>query len=129
MAYIKLYFAKDDSVVSEAGTFTNAVEFILHADLREEKSERLYAMADTGYLVTSTEVTPTGTTASKWALAPDSSGEAGTYGAWGAKLTLGSVGAGDGKVYFWVKAKATEDEVPVNDTSVTLNVEGIAGAV
>lgn len=129
MAYIKLYKASDDSVVSEQGTFTNAIEFTLRADLNQEDSIRLYAMADAGYEVTTTTVTPTGTSAAKWALAPDNAGSAGTYETYGNPLTLGTVGNGDGKVYFWAKAKATSDETPVNDVSVTLDVEGIAGAV
>lgn len=129
MAYIKTYFASDDTQVSEAPSTTAPVEFTLRADLNESKSVRLYAMADSGYSVATTEVTPTGTSAAKWALAPDVAGSAGTYGAAGAKLTLGTVGNGTGKVYFWAKASATSDETPVNDTSVTLNVAGIASAV
>jgi len=128
MAYIKLFFAANDVQVSEQGTFTNAVEFTLRADLEESDSVRLYALADTGYEVTTTEVIPVGTSAAKWALAPDTDGSEGTYGADGAKIELGTVGDTE-KVYFWAKAKATSDEDPVNDTSVTLEATGIAGAV
>lgn len=128
--YIKLFKASNNSEVSPAGQFTNSIDFTLRADLEQTGEIRLYAEADAGYEVTGVDVTPTGTTAAKWALAPDNAGSAGTYGADGAQIALGTVGAGvGGRVFFWAKAKATVDETPVNDTSVTLNVEGIAGAV
>ncbi len=128
MAYIKIYKASDNSEVSGSGVFTNSIDFTLRADLEEDDEIRLYALADTGYVVTSTTVTPTGTSAAKWALAPDAAGPAsGTYEAYGDPLSLGTVGDTT-KVYFWAMAKATSDETPVNDTSVTLEVEGIAAA-
>lgn len=128
MAYIKIFRASDDSQVSEDAT--SPVSFTLRADLQEEDEVRLYAEADAGYSVTGTEVDPTGTTEAKWALAPDNAGSAGTYGADGALLALGTVGAGaGGRVHFWAKAKATSDEDPVNDASVTLEVTGVAEAV
>ncbi len=69
IAYIKLYFAIDDSEVSAAESFDNAVEFTLRADLNQTDETRLYALAETDYVVTDTTVTPTRTTAAKWALA------------------------------------------------------------
>ena len=128
MSYIKLYRASDDSQLTEDQT--NPVSYTLRADLNEEDEKRLYAQADAGYQVTGVEVNPTGTTSEKWNLAPDSSGTAGTYGADGALIELGTVGDAEGtRVYFWAKAKATDDEDPVNDDSVTLEVTGIAEAV
>jgi len=127
--YIKLFFAEDDVQVSEAPTTTNAVTFILRADLNEEKEVRLYAMADENYEVDDTEVIPSGDTAESWALAPDVVGESGVYGAYGAKIELGTVGYNTGKVYFWAKAKAVDTETPVNDTTVVLDTSGIARAV
>ena len=129
MAYIKIFKASDDSVVSEEGVFTNSIDFTLRADLEESDSIRLYAMADQGYSVGTTVVSFTGTSASKWALAPDSAGSEGTYEDAGDPLTLGTVGYDTGKVYFWAKASAADDEEPINDTSVLINVEGIAEAV
>jgi len=127
MSYIKLYRASDDSVVSEDSS--NPVAFELRADLNEEDEIRLYAQADSGYQVTDTEVDPTGTTSDKWNLAPDDNGSTGTYGADGAKIELGTVGDAEGtRVHFWAKAKATDDEDPVNDATVTLEVTGIAEA-
>ncbi len=128
--FIKLFFAEDDVQVSEAPVTTNAVTFILRADLDEEKEVRLYAMADDGYEVDDVEVQPVGDTADKWALAPDAAGPAaGSYGDWGAKIELGTVGYDAGKIYFWAKAKAISSEIPVNDTEVVLDTQGIARAV
>lgn len=125
---IKLYFASDDSLVSEDSS--SPVEFTLRADLEENDSVRLYAEADSGFEVTGTEVEPIGTTAAKWALAPDSGGSEGTYEANGDPLTLGTVGNGAGnEVFFWARAEATDDESPTNDDTVTLDVTGIAEAV
>lgn len=129
MAYIKMFKASDDSQVSESGTTTNAVTFTLRADQNEEgTAQELYVKADDGYVVDDVTITPTGTKAAKWALAPDNAGSPGTYGAYGAALDLGD-GCNDttGKT-FWVKAKATSDETPSNDTSVTLVVAGVAAA-
>ena len=128
MAYIKLFRASDDSeITTDQAT---PLSFTLRADLNEDDEKRIYAQADAGFSVTGTEVDPTGTTAAKWALAPDSTGSPGTYLADGAPITLGTVGAGEGgRVYFWAKAQATDDEEPVNDTTVTLEVTGVAEAV
>lgn len=78
----------------------------------------------TGYkTVGDVTITPTGTTAAKWALAPDSSGSPGTFGAYGAALTISSeIGATN--TIFWAKAKATNDESEANDVTVTLAVAG-----
>lgn len=128
MAYIKIFFASDDSQVSEAPATENAVEFTLRADQNEVGSWiKLYALADNGYVVSDVEVTLTGTTAAKWQLAPDVAGDPGTPEAYGAPLELGEVGDTT-KVYFHVRAKATDDEEPANDVTVTLVVEGVAAA-
>jgi hypothetical protein len=66
-----------------------------------------------------TTITPTGTSASKIALAPDNSGSPGTWGSYGAALTFGSE-IPDSNVVFWAKAKAVDTETPSNDTSVNL---------
>ena len=129
MAYIKLYKASNDSEVSSAPTTTNAVTFTLRADQAEEgTAQELYVKADNGYVVDDVTVTPTGAKAAKWALAPDSGGSPGTYGAYGAALDLGDGCNDTTGISFWVKAKATSDETPINDVSVTLVVAGVASA-
>ena len=125
--YFKLFRASNDTELSGAGVFTNDVEFTLRADLNQEDSVRLYAKANPGYSISTMTITPTGTAAAKWALAPDVAASAGTYGAWGAQLALGTVTTTN--VFFWAKARATSDETPVLDSSVTLNAQGIAAAV
>ena len=127
MAYIKLFRASDDSEIPTDQT--TPLSFTLRADLNEDDEKRIYAQADAGYQVTGVEVNPTGTTSEKWNLAPDSAGTAGTYGADGALIELGTVGDAEGtRVHFWAKSKATDDEDPVNDDSVTLEVTGVAEA-
>jgi len=81
---------------------------------------KLAIRCDSGYAAAANAtITPTGTTAAKWALAPDNSGSAGTFGAYGAALTItGAITAVN--QLFWAKAKATSDESPSNDTSVDL---------
>lgn len=129
MAHIKLFRASDNSEITEDQT--NPKEFTLRADLNETQERRVYAEADTGYSVTGVDVVPTGATAARWRLAPDEAGPAsGTYGAGGAGIQLGTVGAGEGgRVFFWVESGAIDSEEPSTDTSVTLEVSGIASAV
>lgn len=65
----------------------------------------------------------TGTSTSKWALAPDNSGSAGTFGAYGASLNVGTVGATN--TIFWIRARATTDELVsfnTDDLSVSLSM-------
>ena len=128
MAYIKLFRASDDTQISEDAS--SPLSFTLRADLNEDDEKRIYAEADAGYSVTGVEVDPTGTSAARWRLAPDDGGSAGTYGAAGAEIALGTVGAGaGGRVFFWAEASAVDTEDPINDTTVTLEVTGVAEAV
>lgn len=129
MAYIKLFKASDDSQVSASPTTTNAVSFTLRADQNEVGSfQRLYALADNGYVCTTVEITPTGDTATKWQLDSDVTGSpSGSPEAYGDPLSLGTVDDTT-KVYFHVRAKATSDETPVNDVTVTLVAGGVASA-
>jgi hypothetical protein len=129
MAYIKMFYTADDTQVSEAPTTTDAVTFTLRADQNEVGEYiGLYVLADDGYVCSAVTVTPTGTTAAKWQLAADDEGNpSASPEAYGAPLALGTVGDTT-KVYFHVRAKATEDEEPVNDVTVTLEVDGVAAA-
>ena len=129
MSYIKLFFEDGDTQVSEAPTTTNAVLFTLDAAENEVGTPiQLYALADDGYVIDDVVITPTGTTATKWALAPDDEGEAGEFGAYGDPLDLGADVGDTTHVPFWIKAKAIDSETPVNDTTVTLVVTGVASA-
>lgn len=98
----------------------------LNATNNEESSPVKVALrCDSGYATSgNTVITPQGTTATKWALAPDNAGAAGTFGAYGAALTISDVINSTNKI-FWVKAKSTNDETPVNDVSVDLNVQTV----
>lgn len=128
MAYIKLFFTADDVQVSVAPTTTNAVTFTLRADENQVGDWiGLYALADSGYVISDVIVTPTGHTAAKWQLAPDDEGDPGTPEVYGAHLDLGTVGDTT-HVPFHVRAKAVDTETPVNDVSVTLVVTGVAAA-
>jgi hypothetical protein len=129
MSYIKLFFKTDDQQVSEAPATEHAVTFTLRADQNEVGSwVGLYALADDGYVVSDVTVTPTGDNAAKWQLAEDDGGSpSGSPEAYGDPLELGEVNDTD-KSYFWVRAKATDDEEPENDVTVTLVVEGVAAA-
>jgi len=124
-----MFFAADDVQVSSSGTFTNDIEFTLRADLNEMDEVRLYLLADNGYTCSGTTVIPSGSTAAKWAFAPDNTGSPGTYNASGSGIGFTTVIINDtDKTYFWARAKATSDESPVNDTNVILGVAGIAAA-
>lgn len=131
---LKLYFA-DGTPISEPGQFANAVKFVLRLDQNEVGDPiRLYAEADAGYEITDTKVQPVSAngpaTTEQWSLALDDNGDPDTFEDWGDPLELGTVknGAG-GRVYFWVRARATDDETVKNDDSVVLEASGIAEAV
>ena len=132
---LKLYFADTGQEISPPGQFQNAVTFILRLHQNEVGAPiRLYAEADSGFRVTGVEVAPASAngpaTTDMWSLAPDDNGAPGTFEDWGDPLELGTVEAGSqGRVYFWVRARATDDEEVMNDDSVILEAEGIAEAV
>ena len=148
MAHLNIYKASDDSIVSSAGTLTNAVEFTLRADLSETGEIRLYAMTDFGYETTSTVISfvdsefrkdpgeairakeggDLAATLESWALASDNAGVPNVYGAYGASLSLGTVGNNAGKIYFWSKAKAETTEDALQDVSTAIKAEGIERA-
>jgi hypothetical protein len=122
----------DGTLVSEDTELSPITVGPLNATINEESAaQKLAVRCDPGYLTRSgfnTTITPTGTFAAKWALAPDSSGSAGTFGAYGAVLTISSV-INATNTLFWVKAKAESTEtVPVNDTTVNLVVAATVAA-
>lgn len=125
--------ATDGTLVSE-GTGLAAISVTLRADLNEESSAiKLAVRCESGFKTVENGghhvvITPTGTTAAKWALAPDNAGSAGVFGAYGAALNIDSEVDATNTI-FWAKAKATDDETPSNDTSVDLQVVALIGAV
>ena len=125
--YIHSYFGTvtqggvDGTLVSE-GTGLVPITTPLILVGNECSPIKLAARCDSGYATYgSTVITPTGTTYDKWALAPDNAGAPGTFGAYGAALTIaGQIGATN--QLFWAKAKAVNGETPQNDTTVDLQV-------
>jgi len=130
--YIKLYFTETEGQVEPVGNGVGEpVTYILRADLNEiGEWTGLYALATSGFTCSGVQVVPSGTTFLKWQLNEDDGGGSTPSGDpedYGDPLYLGFIDAHT-KVYFHVRAKATEDEVPVRDETVSLNVAGIASA-
>ena len=76
------------------------------------------------YVASGKTITPGGADAAMIALAPDSGGSAGTFGAFGAALTLGVID--DTNTLIWVKAKNTSGEPDGTDVDATLVISGDA---
>lgn len=129
MAYIHLY--KDnptaggtDGVQVSEGTELNPVTVgPLNGTTGEESAPiKLALRCEAGYQTYgNTTVTPVGTNADKWALAPDATGSPGTWCAWGSGLTITDV-IGATNYIIWAKARAVAGEVPQNDISVDLQI-------
>lgn len=98
----------------------------LNASNNEESAAITLAIrCESGYITTgSTVITPVGTTAAKWALSDNGS----SWGAYGAALTISTL-IGATNMLFYAKAKATADENPANDSSVSLQVQATVAAV
>lgn len=125
MSLIGIYFGTvtaggtDGTRASEGTGSTPIIIGPLDTATNEESSAvKLAIRCDSGYAATGATITPTGTTATKWALATDSSGSAGTFGAYGAALSVGAVS--DANTLIWAKAKTVSTETPSNDVSVDL---------
>ena len=126
-ALIGIYFANptasgtDGTRASEGTGLTPIAIGPLDTATNEVSSAlKLAIRCDSGYkAATGATVTPTGTSAASWALAPDSAGSAGTFGAYGAALTFGAE-IPDSNVLFWAKAKSASAESPADDTTVDL---------
>lgn len=135
MSLIKIYkdsptSGQTDGTLVSSGTGLNPISTgVLRADLNEVSTDiKLAVRCDAGYETSgNTTISLTGTTSSKWALAPDNSGSAGTWGAYGDSLTI-SAKVGATNTIFWARAKATDDELPVKDTSVKVKVEAVVTA-
>lgn len=120
----------DGTQVSEGTGLAPIAVGPLKASINEESSPiKLAVRCDTDYeTVGDTTITPTGTSSAKWALAPDNAGSAGSFGSYGAALTISST-IDDTNTIFWAKAKATSGEAIGNDTSVDLVVSATITAV
>lgn len=111
--------ATDGTEVTE-GTGTARITFgPLNATDNEVSAVLTLAIrAEAGYITGAvTTITPSGTHAAKLALSADNV----TWGAYGAALTL-AAGIGAANKLFYIKAKATDDETPQNDTALGLAV-------
>lgn len=122
------------TLVSEDNAETSQIATAaLRADTNEVGADiKLAVRCDTGFVTSVTGghhmvITPVGTNAAKWALAPDNAGSAGSYGAYGAALNIDSQVDATNTI-FWAKAKATSDEAPSNDTSVNLQAVAVIAA-
>ena len=129
MSQIHIYYgsptaAGTDGTVASEGTESSPI-IIGPLDIatnQESDPVKLAIRCDDGYkAATGATITPTGTGAAYWALAPDNSGSAGTFGAYGASLVISSAIVATNTL-FWAKAKAESSESPLSDTSVDLVV-------
>jgi hypothetical protein len=132
--YIHMYTSPtaggtDGVQVSEGTGAAPVTTAFLNASANEVGTPiKLALRCDAGYQTNgNTTITPTGTFAAKWNLAPDNAGSAGAFGADGAVLTITST-IGATNVIFWARAKATNDENPINDSSVDLVVSAMIQA-
>ena len=129
MAYLHIYKdsptsgGTDGTLVSEGDGSSPITIGPLNATSNEESAAvKLALRCDAGYNTgADVVITPSGTTAAKWNLAPDNAGAPGTYVGYGAALTVTSV-IGVVNTLFWIKGKAVSGENPANDTSVDLAV-------
>ena len=120
MSAIKVYFADDDSLVSEAPIQANAVRFSLRSDLEQTDYIRLYAKTGEGEIVAGVEIKFVGDNAAKWEVAVDDSG---SPGAWGAgPLALGTVT--NTPIYFWIRGSVLQDEAVQRDLTVKCRAIG-----
>ena len=122
---IKIYFNSPTSGGTDgtAASIDTEVTPIVFGPLDTTENEvsdpvKLAIRCDSGYkAATGATITPTGTAAAMFALAPDDGGIPGTFGSYGAALTF-SAEIPDSNVIFWAKAKSADTESPLNDTSV-----------
>ena len=120
----------DGTLVSENTGLAPITTAVLNATNNEIGDPiKLALRCETGYNTSgNTTITPTGTSAAKWALAPDNAGSPGAFGSYGTALTISST-INTTNQLFWARAKATSDETPVNDSSVDLVVSATIIAV
>lgn len=136
MAYIHLYMGNptaggtDGTQVSEGTELNPIVVGPLNGTTGEESSPiKLALRCESGFKTYGdTTVQPVGSSASKWALAPDNNGSPGTWTSYGGTLTI-STEIGATNHIIWAKAKADAGESPANDISVDLQINATIVAV
>ena len=120
-----------DGTEASAGTGLSPISVTLDAAKEESKVIMCAVRCDEGYHIEgNTTLKLVGANAAKWKLAPDgdfgSPEDADANGAWEESITLEHVGSLNAA--FWVKAMSSKDEKPSNDTSVSLQAEGLVAA-
>ena len=120
-----------DGTEASAGTGLSPISVTLDAAKEESKVIMCAVRCDKGYHIEgNTTLKLVGANAAKWKLAPDgdfgSPKDADANGAWEESITLEHVGSLNAA--FWVKAMSSKDEKPSNDTSVSLQAEGLVAA-
>lgn len=120
-----------DGTEASAGTGLSPISVTLDAAKEESKVIMCAVRCDKGYHIEgNTTLKLVGANAAKWKLAPDggfgSPEDAAAKGAWDESITLKNVGSSNRA--FWVKAMSSKDEKPSNDTSVSLQAEGLVAA-
>ena len=129
MALIGVYFdyptaGSTDGTKASEGTGAAPITIgpLDTATNQESSPLKLAVRCDAGYAAAGgATIAISGATATKWALAPDVEGSAGTFGAYGASLAIATAITA-ANLIFWAKAKAESTESPLSDTSVDLVV-------
>lgn len=120
-----------DGTEASAGTGLSPISVTLDAAKEESKVIMCAVRCDEGYHIEgNTTLKLVGANAAKWKLAPDgdfgSPEDADANGAWEESITLEHVGSSNRA--FWVITMSSKDEKPSNDTSVSLQAEGLVAA-
>lgn len=142
MSKIKIY--KDnptvglkDGVLVSSGTGSNPIESgnikVPEEGFAEGAWIKLAIRCDEGFKTVEdyarqAQISIEGTEPTKWQLAPDNGGQAGTPIAWGSPLDITSE-VGDINTIFWARARVDSTEEPKNDTSANIKVTATIGAV
>lgn len=117
-----------DGTEASSGTQLSPISVVLDATKEEMKAVKCAVRCDAGYHIEgNTTLNFIGTNADKWMLAPDDNYEdaetALASAEWESSLALANVNAKN--TIFWVQAESSADETPSNDTSVSLQAEGL----
>ena len=114
----------NDQLISEGDLSNPLVVGPLNASDNEVSAPiAIELKCDSGYkTLGSTSVTFEGTTASKWTICETQSGE------YQSSLSISDVITSTGKTVY-VKAQATSDEMPKNDTGVSIRIATVIQAV
>lgn len=119
---------KDGTEVS-SGTGLAPISFTLDASKNEAKAIKCAVRTDEKYYVSGNlKIKFVGENAAKWKIALDGDFDEETVvekADWQDEIELDFVM--DYNSIFWVKAESSSDESPQNDTSVSLQVEGLIG--